>query len=463
MGSQDLDGISKEFLENVLGKEVESFCVKHLADTGDNFMSILYNLDVTVVSEDKGDHKDSKKTQLLHLFSKCYPNHQGRQDFLNSSGVFWKELDFYKVWVPELLKFAKEVGVKELKLEFPTFIAGNATNADKESGNENNNNKEETKLSGPFENYVMMVDCCKTDGFKLADRLVRLDKDHLVLVMEALAKMHALSWAYKSDKKIDVIKEKFPSLQFDYANTRSVFENMMSTTFDEATQALKSNPEIDSQMLAGFVNFKQPCCTAIMEALFGEPAEPEEEMEKYFRVKPTEVPETTEVPWKVVIHGDCHMTNMLFRYNAETDKPEEVVLVDLQLSREASPIIDLIYFIYSSTYLETRQNHSDELLELYYEKFNYYCDIFKAETLPGFTLKELKRRYQRSKPIGLLVALMISVFMLKEKSDTVQMDSLEGMSQEEIMQSMTKGRNTDTRYIEHVSLLVKEFYNDGVI
>lgn len=61
----------------------------------------------------------------------------------------------------------------------------------------------------------------------------------------------------------------------------------------------------------------------------------------------------------------------------------DVRLVDLQLSVKATPVADLLYFLYSSISGDFRSQNMNTLITAYYESF---CNVFRrAGKKPPFT------------------------------------------------------------------------------
>ncbi|RXG60647.1 hypothetical protein Avbf_04791 [Armadillidium vulgare] len=89
-------------------------------------------------------------------------------------------------------------------------------------------------------------------------------------------------------------------------------------------------------------------------------------------------------PLEVLIHGDCWTNNLLFKYNSK-NKPVDLRLVDLQVSRLASPGSDINYFVYTSLTGDTRSKYFHDLLDAYYQSFSKVL-ILSRRKIP-FTFK----------------------------------------------------------------------------
>uniref|UniRef100_A0A182JZS2 CHK domain-containing protein n=1 Tax=Anopheles christyi TaxID=43041 RepID=A0A182JZS2_9DIPT len=94
----------------------------------------------------------------------------------------------------------------------------------------------------------------------------------------------------------------------------------------------------------------------------------------------------------VLNHGDCHFKNMMFKRTG--GKLDDIMLLDFQLSIWGTPAIDLIYAMYNSISIDTREAHRDELINFYHEeltacltKFGY---LRKHPTLLEIHLEMLK-------------------------------------------------------------------------
>lgn len=70
----------------------------------------------------------------------------------------------------------------------------------------------------------------------------------------------------------------------------------------------------------------------------------------------------------IICEGDCWAPNFLVRDIGENLK--EALMLDFQLSRCASPITDLSFFIYSCTLKPFRDRYFDEMLKMYHSELS---------------------------------------------------------------------------------------------
>uniref|UniRef100_A0A1B6MQH4 CHK kinase-like domain-containing protein n=1 Tax=Graphocephala atropunctata TaxID=36148 RepID=A0A1B6MQH4_9HEMI len=68
-------------------------------------------------------------------------------------------------------------------------------------------------------------------------------------------------------------------------------------------------------------------------------------------------------------HADSWTNNFMFKYN-DDGSVSEIKLLDFQMVRYASPVIDLVYFIWSSASDDVRRHRLDELFLFYVDQLN---------------------------------------------------------------------------------------------
>ncbi|XP_021957427.2 uncharacterized protein LOC110853466 isoform X2 [Folsomia candida] len=461
--NNDDEIISKEFLQKALEHEAKngdsvptiiSHSVTLGTKPGDNFMSIIYSVDVEL--------SDGKKR---HLLIKCYPNHPARQEFGNKSNMFFKEYEVYSKWIPELKRMQTEVlGLRKneiVKLPYAHFVDGDCIDFQSEEG--------KSRMSGhihSLDNFIMMEDLRKTYGFRMTNRREALDLDHTKLVISALAKVHALSWAYRHHVE-ENITEKFPCLVTNMEeDDMETWNAVLFSNLDQAKLIYDEQfgPGNDYSIAADAFRKILPTLTKFFMGRIDAKL-----LEDLMRVKcpdPVKFGRDAEnpEPWRIICHGDCWSNNMLFKYDQATGKPLEVVLVDLQMPQESCVINDLQYVIFACTRLKLRQLHLDELLQLYHDTFNGVCALTKTPTLPGFCMDSLRFRFHRSKFLGYFMAIMVLPIMLKEEENAVNLEELpEGEDFTEIFANLSTDMGGNTIFKERLIEVTKGMIDEGIL
>ncbi|XP_045587357.2 uncharacterized protein [Procambarus clarkii] len=117
----------------------------------------------------------------------------------------------------------------------------------------------------------------------------------------------------------------------------------------------------------------------------------------------------------VICHGDCWVNNVQFRYSE--GKPVDVMLLDFQLNRLASPATDLNYLLYTSLHGKDRKENWRDFLSYYYDSFRSVMEA-GGRGMP-FTLKELHQEYRKKMEYGMLYGSMTVSLVMRESSSTL--------------------------------------------
>jgi hypothetical protein len=137
---------------------------------GDNYNGIVYRVQAIKDSEVK-----------LSLIVKLPPDNPGRREEFLVHKSFIQEADFYDHLYPLYRKFQEERGVcveTDGLFEIPKCF--------------------KTLTEEPLE--ALYFDDLKTHGFQMFDRTKELTREHVLLVMKALAKMHATYFSIKDQQ-----------------------------------------------------------------------------------------------------------------------------------------------------------------------------------------------------------------------------------------------------------------------
>lgn len=201
-------------------------------------------------------------------------------------------------------------------------------------------------LDDDLHECVLMEDLSVRD-FHIIDRHTEVTSaEHVQLVMQSLAKFHAISFALK-DQQPDKFSEFAPKLSEIFIRTNDKF---MSEYFNKQSDCIFRvlTAEEDAHLLA--------------------------KMKELFEKKSMEIAadclnlEETGAG-AVITHGDTWQNNVMFKRD-NNGKPMESNILDWQLSRISSPIIDIVYFVFLCTTKELRDEHYDNFLKIYHESLS---------------------------------------------------------------------------------------------
>lgn len=194
---------------------------------------------------------------------------------------------------------------------------------------------------------MIFEDLCDIRSLRTLDRRTEeVTVDHLRLVMRTLGKLHAISFALK-DQQPDKFNELAANLsevfiRTDDAHLRECFTKQAQLAFDAV-----SNSD-DAHLLAKVKQlFERDAIDVAADCL--------------------NLDLTGSA--SVIGHGDAWQNNTMFRYDAN-GKPIEVCFLDWQTVRAASPIIDLVYYMFCCTTKTLRDTCYDEIMHIYHDSLS---------------------------------------------------------------------------------------------
>lgn len=167
----------------------------------------------------------------------------------------------------------------------------------------------------------------------------------------------------------------------------------------------------------------------------------------------------------VLNHGDCHFKNMMFKRTE--GKLDDIMLLDFQLSVWGTPAVDLIYAMYNSVSIPTKEAHRDELISFYHaelveclRKFGY------LRRVP--TLLDLHTEILKCGHLEFLLSATFVPFMCVELHEVMEMPA-EGEGFEMDFgdtEKMIEGFKACYRtpvYIDFITKNLPKFANKGLI
>lgn len=168
-------------------------------------------------------------------------------------------------------------------------------------------------------------------------------------MLQVLAKYHAMSLALKllNPKTFQKIRESIEEVIYVQEASKLIsvyFENSLKMAM-ECLRSMSDNDGTFDDDIKKIGSFSGNVFSIMSEL-----------------VKPKE-------PWSVICHGDSWSNNFLFRYS-QARQVEDVRLLDLQVARYASPAMDILHFLYTSTQAGVRRRHYDQLVRIYHRTLN---------------------------------------------------------------------------------------------
>lgn len=98
-------------------------------------------------------------------------------------------------------------------------------------------------------------------------------------------------------------------------------------------------------------------------------------------------------------------------------------MIDLQLSRYCSPVLDILYRIFGGTDKDFRDKYFEKLLKAYYASLSGMIRRLGSDPEKLFTFNDLLDELKEAGEFALLVAPMIHQVRLVDSADVANMDN----------------------------------------
>nr|XP_045586390.1 uncharacterized protein LOC123748243 [Procambarus clarkii] len=277
---------------------------------------------------------------------------------------------------------------------------------------------------------MIFLEDLRSRGFKLLDGKKGMDVAHATLVLQELGKLHAASLLLKATAPKQDLADRFSLIKVDWTSfpdiVKNLFNNMCSGPMAAGEEILRDikGYEVAAQWLA---KHKNNFADLLLRQLVRNPK------------------------FDVICHGDCWNNNLLFRYSEDGD-PVEVMLLDLQVNRVASPATDLNFFLYTSLHGDIRKANWRDFLSSYYDTFQ---DVMEAGGIDmPFTLEELHQEVRDKMDYGLLFGPMSVTIQLGKAEDS---PDIINMKEEDFPKMFEKGRQNTIRMMEKNQIFRSRF------
>lgn len=340
----------KKMLQSFYGENsitVKNFDIAAGSAVGDNYIGQVLRIQVEYIRKNK-----NKKRSII---AKALPQTDLSKEFKKNFDVFTTEMN--------MLSETLELLYKELnaKIESERFFP--------------------YTYYSDVENSIIFMEDLKADGYILRDRKLSLDLEHVLLVIKAVAKMHASS--YLLFRKNPTHKEKY--LQWFWKRCDSAFPaQVVDGSFNYVIKFLNLYPisEEDKNIFRSF----EGKLSDLM----------------------TETYERKESNFNVLLHGDCWTTNIMFKY--VNDEVSSVKLLDYQVSNYNALGLDLNYFLFTSAMEYVKIRHLEDVFKTYYDTF-----VGITGEIEGFTEDTVREEFIKGLGFGFVIAATFRCTMTAEE------------------------------------------------
>jgi hypothetical protein len=308
---------------------------------GDNYLSILLRTKVEI-------ELSNGEMKKLSYVVKCFLSSvfdEDRQKLVRELEVFSKEKKMYAKFLPAFEKLYNDIGI-DIKFGPKCFLV----------------------LSEPTD-MIIMEDL---NEYKMANRKLGLDENHVKIGLEWMAKFHAASMVHW--EKFGDYDEEFKSGIYKDSISEQ-YESYFNLYFDHYLDALRSLPNGETYV-------------SKVECWRGQVFQKMSESIKF-----------DENSVNVLVHGDAWLNNLLFLYDDNEEEVKDVRFVDFQLGFYGSFAQDIYHFMITSWEMKIKVHKFNELIEFYGEKLKENLMSLKfIGKVP--TLDELKNELDKRIDFG---------------------------------------------------------------
>lgn len=337
------------------------------SNIGDGFVGIVIKVTIKGTKTDNNEHELSVLCKVQHAS-------KARREQFNSFIMFQREVALYKDYLPALSRFQKELGLKGFT-DYPKCYFAEVSEEEKEA--------------------VIIMEDLRHIGFGMANKYKPLELEYVEIVLKTLASFHAVSFAFKNlrPEEFEPFK-KYNCLMAELMLTPMLIE-FFKGLLDSASASFEDNPEIKDKLTNLKENFSENFLFLTNPANAGD--------------------------FNTIGHGDSWVNNFLFKLDQD-GRPTNLALIDWQISRYAPPILDLAYFIFTSTDKALRDAHFEHLQNLYYATLAQTLRQFGCDPESVYPEPEYRSQWVKFGRYGMILSLMVVPVVTQSPSEVADME-----------------------------------------
>ncbi|CAL4137996.1 unnamed protein product [Meganyctiphanes norvegica] len=307
------------------------------------------------------NNEESSQDTEYNFVVKLESQHPLQQSYFQITGFYIREHMMYTSVIPELNKFQKEKANDAYRIDMPKCLYSKCEDGE----------------------FVLVLENLTKEGFSMHSKENTMELNEVKLVIDQLARLHAVSYAY--DKSYGFLNN-FPDFSnTDYHRHMSYFET--AGVIDTLVAILKQvkDEEILTQKLV--------------------------DLREHLIQKANDLHDANRTHKILCLnHGDPHSNNMLFKYKTLEDGTQIIdciKVLDWQIAQWNTPIYDLQYMINTSTSPEFRKTHLNDILHYYHSIFMEITDNL-GEPVSNLSYDVFQKEYSKMDLFGLVKGIYIN-------------------------------------------------------
>lgn len=129
--------------------------------------------------------------------------------------------------------------------------------------------------------------------------------------------------------------------------------------------------------------------------------------------------------------------------------------MDWQISRAASPVLDLSYFFYVNSSKEIVDN-LDDYLKIYYESFQEHMKRLGCDANAHFPFSKLEEHWKLYSRYGLILCLIVIRIMISDDEELPDLVESIDLS-DNVMETMSFKSSREDEYIDRMKHILNHF------
>ncbi|XP_013163211.1 PREDICTED: uncharacterized protein LOC106114516 [Papilio xuthus] len=237
-------------------------------------------------------------------------------------------------------------------------------------------------------NETLVLEDLSSLGFDIHDRFKSFDWEYASTSIVELAKLHALSIAFRKQKPEEYeILAKLLTFDINSEDFKPMMEHMTRS-------ALAVVKEENRWRLVTYLEKMKDL-----------------ESSHYYR----------PLNCAVVTHGDFRPSNLMHRVHE--DGRLELVPVDYQMMKVCNPALDLMYYIFGGSDEEFRDKHYHQLLDYYYEQLSNALVRLDVDAVKTYPREAFDSDIKEIEPYGIFVGMMMVPLLTVDAENAPSMDT----------------------------------------